>query len=260
MEGFALLGLLGIGLIVGVPIAAFVALARTGRLHREIEGLKMAITVLQNEIATPRREIGLQPISRASLSPKLAAETRVDSRQQESQATFRVSAESYTDQPASAIAEPPPTFGDAAEVPTAPEPPAEVAAAVAPARPPARTETLEEKLGVRLFIWVGGIALALAGAFLVKYSIDQGWLGPAVRCALGAALGLALLAGGEWMRSRDDRIAQSVSAAGVAVLYASLFAAIALYDLIESATGFLLLAGLTAGAIALALRQGPFVG
>jgi hypothetical protein len=93
VEGFALLGLLAIGLLVGVPIAAFVALARTGRLHREVESLKMAITALQNEIAAPGREVGRQPISRPSVPPKPPAGTGVDSRQQESQATFRIPAE-----------------------------------------------------------------------------------------------------------------------------------------------------------------------
>jgi uncharacterized membrane protein len=193
--------------------------------------------------------------------PKPAADTAVDiQRESQAAASFHAPPETMLEQPAPTIAA---HVADATEAPMTPEPTAEIAAA-SPAAPPrlpaAKAETLEERLGVRLFIWVGGIALALAGAFLVKYSIDQGWLGPAVRCALGVALGLALLAGGEWMRSRDGRIAQSVSAAGVAVLYASLFAAIALYDLIDAASGFLLLAGLTAGAIALALRQGPFVG
>jgi len=270
VEGFAvLLGMLAISLLIGVPIAAFVALARTGRFHREIESLKMAITMLQTEIATLRRDVGRQPTAPSPV-PKPAADTAMDhQRESQAAASFRVLPETRPDLPAPAIAEPAPRIGDATEAPMTPEPTAEAAAASpaadavapAPARlPAAKAETLEERLGVRLFIWVGGIALALAGAFLVKYSIDQGWLGPAVRCALGVALGLALLAGGEWMRSRDGRIAQSVSAAGVAVLYASLFAAIALYDLIDAASGFLLLAGLTAGAIALALRQGPFVG
>src|SRR5262249_62196380 len=78
--------------------------------------------------------------------------------------------------------------------------------------------------------------------------------------ALGPASGAVLLGGGEWMRPRESRIAHSLSAAGVAVLYASLFASISLYELVDPAAGFLLLAALTAGAIALALRQGPFVG
>ncbi|HEY7689342.1 MAG TPA: DUF2339 domain-containing protein, partial [Dongiaceae bacterium] len=145
------------------------------------------------------------------------------------------------------------------EVPTAaavsPAVAAPSAAVVAPPK-----IALEERLGSRVFVWIGGIALALAGAFLVKYSIEQGWLGPTTRCLLGALLGLLLLAGGEGMRSRSVQIAQSLSAAGVATLYAVLLAAIVLYNLIEPAPGFLILAGLTAFAIGLALRQGPFVG
>ena len=119
---------------------------------------------------------------------------------------------------------------------------------------------LEERLGSRIFVWIGGIALALGGAFLVKYSIEQGWLDPAMRCLLGGLLGVVFLGGGEFMRGRSLQIAQSLSAAGVAVLYASLLAAISLYELIEPAPGFLLVAGLTAFAIGLAMRQGPFVG
>lgn len=147
--------------------------------------------------------------------------------------------------------------------------PAVVPQVVAPPVPPRETPTpaaavpkiaLEERLGSRIFVWLGGIALALAGAFLVKYSIEQGWLDPAMRCLLGGLLGVVFLGGGEFMRGRSLQIAQSLSAAGVAVLYASLLAAIRLYELIEPAPGFLLIAGLTAFAIGLAMRQGPFVG
>jgi uncharacterized membrane protein len=127
-------------------------------------------------------------------------------------------------------------------------------------KPPRPGIALEERLGSRIFVWIGGLALALAGAFLVKYSIEQGWLDAKMRCLLGGLLGAALLAGGESMRGRSQQIAQSLSAAGVAVLYAVLLAAIALYNLIEPAPGFLMVAGLTAFAIGLAMRQGPFVG
>ncbi len=94
----------------------------------------------------------------------------------------------------------------------------------------------------------------------MKYSIEQGWLDAKMRCLLGGLLGAALLAGGESMRGSSQQIAQSLSAAGVAVLYAVLLAAIALYHLIEPAPGFLMVAALTAFAIGLAMRQGPFVG
>jgi uncharacterized membrane protein len=104
------------------------------------------------------------------------------------------------------------------------------------------------------------VALALAGAFLVKYSIDAGLLGPGVRVLLGILLGFLLLGAGEFMRARSARIGQALSAAGPACLYASLFAAVSLYGLVDRSVAFALLAGVTAGTISLSLRQGPFVG
>ncbi|MCB9377635.1 MAG: DUF2339 domain-containing protein [Holophagales bacterium] len=116
---------------------------------------------------------------------------------------------------------------------------------------------LEESLGARLPVWLGAIALALAGAFLVQYGIEQGWLSPTVRLILALGLGVALLAGGEWLRPRADRIAVALSGAGVAVVYAALFAGIRLYELIPPLVGFGLLAANTAVAVGLSLRQGP---
>ena len=60
--------------------------------------------------------------------------------------------------------------------------------------------SFEERLGTQWAVWVGGIALALGGIFLVRYSIEQGLLGPGVRVALGALLAAALIIAGEWAR------------------------------------------------------------
>jgi uncharacterized membrane protein len=118
---------------------------------------------------------------------------------------------------------------------------------------------LEAKLGAWLFVWIGAIAMALAGVFLVKYTFDQGILTEPVRVVLGVIFGLALLVAGEWLRKRAAEIAQGVSAAGIAVLFASLLAAVNLYHLIGPLTGFALMAVVTALAIVLSLRHGPFV-
>ncbi len=119
--------------------------------------------------------------------------------------------------------------------------------------------TLEQKLGGNLFIWLGAIAVALAGLFLFRYAIDQGYLPPAVRVILGTAGGFILVGIAEWLRSRDARIAQAVAAAGVAVLFAALLASAALYELIPKSLAGVLAIALTAFAIGLALRHGPFV-
>jgi uncharacterized membrane protein len=108
-------------------------------------------------------------------------------------------------------------------------------------------------------IWLGAIALVLSAAFLVKLSFDRGWLGPPVRVALGVLFGVALLAAGERLRRGSERVAQGLSAAGVAVLFVSFYAAVGLYSLIPAAAGFGLMALTTATAVVLSLRQGPMV-
>jgi len=152
---------------------------------------------------------------------------------------------------------------------TSPPPPTEAVAAASPAtsttvpepvapRPSPAPPGIERILGTRLFVWVGAVALALAGTFLVRYAVDQGWLGPAVRVLLGILLGVALLVAGERLR-RAARIGSALSAAGVAALFAGFYAAASLYQLIPAAVGFVLL-GLTAAVgVALSLRQGPLV-
>ena len=51
------------------------------------------------------------------------------------------------------------------------------------------------RLGTRWAVWVGGIALALGGLFLIRYSIEAGIFGPGVRLTMAALLGLALVGG-----------------------------------------------------------------
>lgn len=130
---------------------------------------------------------------------------------------------------------------------------------VAPPVSPARPVSLEERLGARLPVWIGSIALALAGAFLVKYSFDKGLFSPTVRVAFGVMFGVGLLGAGEWMRRSNERVAQGLSAAGVADLYACFLAGVHLYGLIPPGVGFGLMALTTVVAVVLSLRQGIMV-
>ena len=98
-----------------------------------------------------------------------------------------------------------------------PEPPDE------PVPEPAPPENLggmfERFVGGRLLVWVGGIALAVAGVFLVRYSIEIGLITPPVRMIMAGIFGLLLIAAGEFARSRPDgavdpRTGQSLAGAG----------------------------------------------
>lgn len=150
--------------------------------------------------------------------------------------------------PVRAAAEPPPLPQPQRRPPT-----------VRPPRPKIDFETL---VGSRLPVWIGGLALVVGGIFLVRLSIEAGWLTPAIRTALAALFALVLLLGSEAARripaTRDDpRIAQVLAGAGIASAYATLYLAAALYHLIGPATGFAIMLGVTALGLFLALRHGP---
>ncbi len=117
----------------------------------------------------------------------------------------------------------------------------------------------EQRLGARAFLWVGAVTLALAAIFLVRYSIEEGYLSPEVRVILAALFGFALVGGAEKMRARDDRVAQALAAAGIAALYGALFSAVALYGMISKVAAGGGAMALTAFAIGVSLRHGIFV-
>ena len=161
-----------------------------------------------------------------------------------------------------------PTSGVAAmTAQSGPLPTSAVTAAGTPAsgesgsRPPAapRHTTFEELVGARLQVWIGAMALALAGAFLVKISFERGWISPPVRVAAGIAFGVAMLALADRLPRSSGRISEALAAAGIADLFACFLAAVHLYHLVPPAAGLLLMGLTTAVAVALALRQGIMV-
>jgi uncharacterized membrane protein len=103
----------------------------------------------------------------------------------------------------------------------------------------------------------------------VKYSIERGWLGPAVRVALGFVFGVALMLAGEWLRQRPlqraiaairpNYVPPAITSAGLFSAFASVYAAFQLYHMIGPATAFLALAALAALGIALSILQGGMV-
>ncbi|HVB16009.1 MAG TPA: DUF2339 domain-containing protein, partial [Stellaceae bacterium] len=156
----------------------------------------------------------------------------------------------------------------AAAEPAAPLPEPEPAVETPiPVQIPARQ--WEQLLVEHWLVWLGGATIALGGAFLVKLSIDYGLMTPVVRVVLGIALGIGLSVGAEWVKRRepaDDAAAADVSyvppalaASGAATIFASFYAAYALYGLLPGGLVFVLLA-VTAGAtVAQSLRHGPLV-
>lgn len=253
MEG--LIFLIAAGLLLGVPLLALIfaiaAIARVRELKRAVESLRGKVdrlAAMAEREAPPASEAA----PAAAPEPAPAAPAASDERPpgEEMPATPQPAP------PSEELAVPP------VETPPTPaaEEPAPAAAAAAAATAPARPRrSLEENLGTRLPMWIGAAALAFAGVFLVHYSIQRDLITPLMRVVLGLGFGVVLLVLGEWFATKRVRIAPSLSAAGIAVIFAALVAGVTLYQLISTAVGFGLIALTTLAAIALSLRRGPIV-
>lgn len=117
-----------------------------------------------------------------------------------------------------------------------------------PAEKPAATASpgMELIIGRTLLNRVGAVILLLAVAFFIKYSFDKGWISPTLRVAVGAVVGLGLIAGGELARRRRmEAFCIGIIGAGVVILYFSAYAAHHFYHLVAQGTAFGLFVGVT---------------
>ncbi len=232
MDGFAL-------------ILAAIAAVMAFRARRGLAELKAQLAGLADEIGTLRAQIAP---ARAPGSEAQRAERP----------------EADEPQPATAAPARQPQTPPAAAQPVVPTQPLQPAMLVQPA---AASASLEERLGTRWAVWAGGLALALGGVLLVRYSIEQGMFSPAVRVGLGAVVAAALVAGGEWFR-RGERaspvpavpaahVPGILTAAGTVSAFSTVYAAHALYQFIGPAAAFTVLGAIAIATMLAAALHGP---
>ncbi len=239
---WALLGLLVLALPVMAIVAFFKSLGQGNQLRnidlrlREIEK-RLGIEAPAVSVAAPR----------PPRQPRTAAASSA---------------------PAATVSEPQPASPEAVATATASAPPPRAPRPTPP--PKSKSDTsFEEQFGTRWVVWVGGLALALGGIFLVRYSIEAGLIGPGLRIFLGGLLAALLVAAGEWMRRKENKsnlagvpsahIPSILSAAGTTVAYATVYAAYALYGFLSPAAAFIALGLVALATLAAALLHGPIL-
>ena len=234
----------GLGLCcTAVPVIAAVVIAWMARGRAE-EAIKRAdmtmlrLEVLQRQLATmrtalpapsvaetiePPRPREVVPVVAPAPAPEVPPEVPPE-------APPAPVADGWTSPPVVAP-EAPPVVPPAVVVPPPPPPPA-------PAPVPFEWE---KWIGVRGAAVLGGIVFAMAGLYLFKYSIAQGWISPTIR-VIGAVLtGLGALVASQKLRERYEVTGQALGGGGIVVLYAATWASKTLYDLIPLPVAFLLM-------------------
>ena len=150
----------------------------------------------------------------------------------------------------------------AAPVKTEAAKPAVIAAAPLPPPPPAATKeekqradlNFETTMGQKWLLIIGIVATVFGVGYFLKYSFDQGWVGPAGRVAMAYLWGAAFLFGGNLFRKRNlENFGLYLSGGGIATLYFATFSAYQIYHLIGQAPSFLLMVMVTALAGLLAV-------
>lgn len=260
---FVALALAVVAALLASPVLAVLAFRRARRVERRVAELVGETERLHREVAALRREpvAGPAPADAPAPATERPAEASAAPPPRQVQAVDEaafaraesMAPERAADGPPVRPAPPPPQVPAAAPPQPPPPPPAPPPAPPAPARPPF---DWERWIGVRGAAVLAGILFALAGIYFVRFSIEQGWLSPAVRLSLGLLAGLGAVVGSEVLRRRGyEPTANGMAGGGVVVLYAALWAGRALYGLIPAALAFGLMVLVTAAAGAIAWRH-----
>ena len=239
---YIVLALVAAAVLLVAPILGTIAFFRVRRLHQRVEELEAA---LETQSSGPWG-VQQQPVEEVQSAPE---------------PDEQIAGEIPDEEPEQAKVEHP-EISDTPEVSAAPaEDEVEQA--------DASKGTLEEAVGARWAVWVGGLALALGGVFLVRYSIEQGLLGPAARISLGALFSLALVALGEWTRRRGQtfsvggfesaNVPAVLTAAGTLAAFATIYAAYQLYGFLGPFAAFLGLGIVAVATMVVALLHGPLL-
>ena len=116
--------------------------------------------------------------------------------------------------------------------------------------------TAETRFGLGWLNRIAAVTLLLGVAFFFKYAVDNEWIGPGMRVALGIVAATFSLFLGEWLSQRGQRVfAQGLNGLGLALLYLSFYAGFDFYHLFSQPLAFALMFLTTCGAVGLALHS-----
>jgi hypothetical protein len=252
-------------LILGVPLAlAIWLIVRAAQTATRVEDLSRRLNVIEAELLRLKTGREPSPGSQSAKPPIESVIAAIAKRPKSAKPPEMTPAPPVFAAPLP-IPESQPAFAQ-----SAPETEPAFAESAAPpplsdtVSPPGAAPRLnwEQFMGVKMFAWVGGLALFLGVAFFVKYSFDNNLVPAELRVAIGFAVGLGLLVGGVVISRKNYLVlSHTLCATGVVILYAVTFACRSVYHFgfFGPLPTFLLMVLITAAAFLLAVRLNALV-
>lgn len=221
---------------------ATVTTAETARADRTTESPADSST----DAAAARTEVAGAPTSEAVASQSITSQPIAS----EAVASTSSAAPGVSESAVVAAAPPPAAPPPAVTAPPAPSSP-----------PPNADEGWERWIGVRGAAALGACVLVVAALYFFQYSIEHGWIGPFARVCIGLFAGTACVVGSEPLRRRYAgttiavTLANWLAGAGIAILYASSWAASGLYHLVPSLVSGVAMVAITGACAGLAVYR-----
>ena len=105
---------------------------------------------------------------------------------------------------------------------------------------------LEARIGTRWMLYVGVAALVIGVGLFIRYAFVNQWITESARVGTGALTGALLVMFGRRFAKTDHRtFGHALVGGGISTWYLAVYAALNLYGLVNTTTGFLLLATVT---------------
>jgi uncharacterized membrane protein len=258
---FIALVLAALALLVVAPVLSVTALRGLRRAEERIAELGLEVSRLTRELRAQRAGAPAPAAGAEEAAPGREPEAVREPEPVPPPPPPPVPSPDQADDELLAAPWPAPELAPAAPAePPPPPPPPPSSPPPEPPEPPPAPIDWERWIGVRGAAVLGGVLFALAGIFFVRYAVDAGWLAPPVRVGLGVLAGFGAVIWSELLRRRRyGPTADAVAGGGVVVLYASVWAARMLYQLVPAVVAFGLMAVITAAAIGLAWRHRSLV-
>ncbi len=118
-----------------------------------------------------------------------------------------------------------------------------------------RTISIADLMGAKALAFAGGVVTLLGVVFFFVLAVNRGWIGPGMRVACGGGASAIVFAAGIWLRRRYETTYSALAAvgAGIAGGYATLLAAVSLYDLVSKPVALIIAAAIAMLAVVVAL-------
>ncbi len=108
-----------------------------------------------------------------------------------------------------------------------------------------RKDVSSEEVSGRILGRIGIGAVIVGIAFFLKYSFDNNWVSFSGRVIIGIIIGLIIISIGQYLRNKYLQFSDLLIGGGLAIIYLSIYASYALYNIVDPAFAFICMIAVT---------------